>query len=59
MLVNPSEVQTPFFAKLGQQPDLSPKKLLPEEIAQAIVGALEIDDRGFIPEFSVFAANPF
>ncbi len=31
----------------------------PEEIATAIVGALEIDDRGFIPEFSVFAKNPF
>ena len=25
----------------------------------AILGALEIDDRGFIPEFSVFATNPF
>ena len=35
------------------------KKLRPSEIADAIVGALEIDDRGFIPEFSVFATNPF
>jgi 3-oxoacyl-[acyl-carrier protein] reductase len=59
ILVNPSEVQTPFFAKMGRQQELSPKKLRPEEIAQAIVGALEIDDRGFIPEFSVFATNPF
>ena len=59
MLVNPSEVQTPFFAKVGMKQDLSPKKLRPEEIAAAIVGALEIDDRGFIPEFSVFATNPF
>jgi 3-oxoacyl-[acyl-carrier protein] reductase len=58
-LVNPSEVQTPFFTKMGRQQELSPKKLRPEEIAQAIVGALEIDDRGFIPEFSVFATNPF
>ncbi len=58
-LVNPSEVQTPFFAKLGREQTLSEKKLRPEEIAAAVVGALEIDDRGFIPEFSVFATNPF
>jgi 3-oxoacyl-[acyl-carrier protein] reductase len=59
MLVNPSEVQTPFFAKVGVRQEPNPKKLRPEEIADAIVGALEIDDRGFIPEFSVFATNPF
>jgi len=59
MLVNPSEVQTGFFAKLGREQARSEKKLRPEEIATAIVGALEIDDRGFIPEFSVFATNPF
>ena len=59
MLVNPSEVQTPFFSKLGVQQEPSEKKLRPSEIADAIVGALEIDDRGFIPEFSVFATNPF
>ena len=58
-LVNPSEVQTGFFGKVGKQQELSPKKLRPQEIADAIVGALEIDDRGFIPEFSVFATNPF
>jgi len=58
-LVNPSEVQTPFFSKLGREQVLSEKKLRPEEIAAAVVGALEIDDRGFIPEFSVFATNPF
>ena len=58
-LVNPSEVQTPFFAKVGHEQVLSEKKLRPSEIADAIVGALEIDDRGFIPEFSVFATNPF
>ncbi len=58
-LVNPSEVQTPFFAKLGRNQEQSDKKLRPREIADAIVGALEIDDRGFIPEFSVFATNPW
>ena len=58
-LVNPSEVQTPFFEKIGKKQELSSKKLRPEEIADAIVGVLEIDDRGFVPEFSVFATNPF
>ncbi|HEX7878368.1 MAG TPA: SDR family oxidoreductase [Candidatus Eisenbacteria bacterium] len=59
-LVNPSEVQTNFFVanSLAPRPE-SPKKLRSQEIAAAIVGALEIDDRGFIPEFSVFATNPF
>ncbi len=59
MLVNPSEVQTGFFGKLGQEQETSEKKLRPQEIAAAIVGALEMDDRGFIPEFSVFATNPW
>ena len=59
MLVNPSEVQTGFFSKVGHTQELSPRKLRPEEIADAIVGALKVDDRGFIPEFSVFATNPF
>ena len=59
MLVNPSEVMTPFFSKVGSVQQVSERKLRPSEIADAVVGALEIDDRGFIPEFSVFATNPF
>jgi 3-oxoacyl-[acyl-carrier protein] reductase len=59
MLVNPSEVQTNFFAKTGREQETSDKKLRPEEIAAAVVGILEIDDRGFVPELSVFATNPF
>jgi 3-oxoacyl-[acyl-carrier protein] reductase len=59
MLVNPSEVLTDFGSKAGFQQEQSPKKLRGQEIADAIVGALKIDDRGFIPEFSVFATNPF
>jgi len=59
-LVNPSEVQTNFsVAAGGSGRPYNEKKLRSEEIARAIVGALEIDDRGFIPEFSVFATNPF
>jgi 3-oxoacyl-[acyl-carrier protein] reductase len=59
MLVNPSEVLTDFSSKLGRTQEQSPKKLRPEEIADAVVGALKIDNRGFIPEFAVFATNPF
>jgi 3-oxoacyl-[acyl-carrier protein] reductase len=59
MLVNPSEVQTAFFSKVGHEQEASAKKLRPQEIADAIVGMLEIDDRGFVPELSVFATNPF
>jgi len=59
MLVNPSEVLTDFGSKAGFQQEESPKKLRAQEIADAVVGALKIDDRGFIPEFSVFATNPF
>ncbi len=59
MLVNPSEVMTEFAAKAGVQRERSDKKLRPQEIADAIVGALQVDSRGFIPEFSVFATNPF
>ncbi|MHC4550990.1 MAG: SDR family oxidoreductase [Planctomycetota bacterium] len=59
ILVNPSEVVTPFATKAGYAQEGSAKKLRPQEIADAIVGALEVDDRGFLPEFSVFATNPF
>jgi 3-oxoacyl-[acyl-carrier protein] reductase len=59
LLVNPSEVQTAFFEKVGHPQEDSPKKLRGKEIADAVVGALEVDDRGFIPEFSVWATNPF
>jgi len=59
MLVNPSEVMTQFSKVAGYDRPQSEKKLRSQEIADAIVGALEIDSRGFIPEFSVFATNPF
>ena len=59
ILVNPSEVQTAFFDKVGHRREASPKKLRPQEIGDAIVGVLEVDDRGFVPELAVFATNPF
>ncbi len=59
MLVNPSEVLTEFAPKVGRKQEFSDKKLRSQEIADAIIGALKVDNRGFIPEFSVFATNPF
>ena len=54
MQINPSEVQTAFFA--GR--DFNPRKLVAADIAQAIVSMLELDDRGFVTEMSVWATNP-
>lgn len=59
ILVNPSEVTTAFGQPDGQQRPEEPNKLRSEEIAHTIVAALEMDDRGFIPEVTVFATNPF
>ncbi len=60
ILINPSEVQTDFAknAGLGERA-FNPKKLLPVDIAHSIISALEMDDRGFITELTVFATNPF
>ena len=58
ILINPSEVQT-NFGRAAEPSQLDPKKLTAGEIADTTVAALEIDDRGFIPEFSVWATNPF
>lgn len=59
MLCNPSEVLTEFASRAGRTQEHSPKKLVPGDIAAAVVGALEVDARGFVPEFAVFATNPF
>ena len=58
MLVNPSEVVTEFFGRAGRRQTDDPTKLHPEEIAHAVVAVLEMPDRGFIPELSVWATNP-
>lgn len=60
ILINPSEVQTDFAknAGLGERA-FNPKKLLGQDIAHSIISALEMNDRGFITELTVFATNPF
>jgi len=58
MLVNPSEVLTNFAATAGLPQKASESKLRGDEIAFAVKAILEMDDRGFTPELSVFATNP-
>ena len=57
-LVNPSEVVTNFARVAGFAQSENPTKLRGEDIAHMIKAALEMDDRGFTPELSVFATNP-
>ncbi len=59
MLVNPSEVLTDFYATAGlPQATENPTKLHGDDIAHAVRSALEMDDRGFTIELTVFATNP-
>ena len=59
MLVNPSEVITPFREAAGGAPaPENPRKLHAEDIAQVIVGMLSLDDRGMVTSTTVWAANP-
>lgn len=57
-LVNPSEVLTNFAAAANLTQKENPTKLRGEEIAYIVKAILEMDDRGFTPELSVFATNP-
>lgn len=58
ILVNPSEVITSFGDAAGFKQKDHPSKLQPADIAHAVKAALEMEDRGFIPELTVFATNP-
>jgi len=57
-LVNPSEVVTNFGVAIGLPSNENPTKLRGEDIAWMIKSALEMNDRGFTPELTVFATNP-
>ena len=59
VLVNPSEVVTGFYATAGLVQDAeNPTKLQADDIAHAVQSALEMHDRGFVTELTVFATNP-
>lgn len=59
ILVNPSEVTTAFNAENRKERDNQENKLRPSEISHVIISAIQMDDRGFIPELNVWATNPF
>ena len=59
ILVNPSEVLTDFYATAGlPQNKENPTKLRADDIAHAVKAALEMHERGFTIELTVFATNP-
>jgi 3-oxoacyl-[acyl-carrier protein] reductase len=58
-LINPSEVLTSFATNAGfTQDDDNPTKLQADDIAHVVKAALEMNDRGFTTELTVFATNP-
>lgn len=59
ILVNPSEVTTAFASVDRIEREEVPNKLRPDEIGQVVISALKMDPRGFVPEVTVFATNPF
>lgn len=58
MLVNPSEVQTPFYKTLGGERPHNDTKLEATEIAHLVIAMLTMRNVGFITEATVFATNP-
>ncbi|MBY0504119.1 MAG: SDR family NAD(P)-dependent oxidoreductase [Bryobacteraceae bacterium] len=57
-LVNPSEVITNFAVTAGFAQKDHPSKLQSEDIAHMVRAILEMEDRGFTTELTVFATNP-
>jgi 3-oxoacyl-[acyl-carrier protein] reductase len=58
MLVNPSEVITNFGVAAGFEQKVNDTKLRGEDVAHAVRAVLEMNDRGFTTEVTVFATNP-
>jgi len=58
MLVNPSEVITNFGVAAGFEQKDNASKLRPADIAHAVCSMLQMEDRGFTTELTVFATNP-
>jgi 3-oxoacyl-[acyl-carrier protein] reductase len=59
MQVNPSEVLTSFGKDDASEGKAdNPSKLHAQDIAQLITSMLEIDDRGFVTDSTIWATNP-
>ena len=59
MHVNPSEVTTAFGKEDGVSRADVDNKLRSQEIADVIVSQLKMDARGFVPEVTIWATNPW
>lgn len=57
--INPTAVPTAFGTSDGLEKALEDNKVAPVDIAQTIAAALEMDNRAFIPELTVWATNPW
>jgi 3-oxoacyl-[acyl-carrier protein] reductase len=57
--INPSEVTTAFSDKDRKERKEIDNKLSPNEIAHSIVSVIEMENKGFVTELSVWATNPF
>lgn len=58
-LVNPSEVTTAFADENRIERTDVANKLSATEVAHTIVATLEMNDKGFVPEVTLWATNPF
>ncbi len=58
-LVNPSEVTTAFNNPDREERETVSNKLDGNDIAHTIVAVIEMDNKGFIPEVTVWATNPY
>jgi 3-oxoacyl-[acyl-carrier protein] reductase len=60
MQINPSEVLTNFSVNAGRvaQRGRNPTKLQASDIAHTVASMLELDDRGFVTDATVWATNP-
>lgn len=59
MQINPSEVATAFNNQERIEREAATNKLRSLDIAYVIKSVLELDDRAFIPELSLWATNPW
>lgn len=58
-LVNPSEVTTAFANTERIEKEEVSNKLNSQEVADTILSVLKMRDKGFIPEVTIWATNPF
>lgn len=58
-LINPSEVTTAFADSAREERVEEANKLAAQDIAQTILSVVEIRDKGFVPEVTIWATNPF